>query len=260
MPACCFRVGCSPFAINKVTMRRAADHHRARRIPMCIHGTPAHSKRASVTSSLAKVLGRPDACLTAAGTPASATYNDAADTATTPMGTPVSSNVLVTANIPSGTTAQVTGFSVAGSPQVYPAGSNVTLDDPVTGEPIGTLVLSSNGDYTFDPVPGYVGPTPAINVYSKNSNGVTDVSSLTIDVLPGTHLRVMMPGSPRFHASAAKAGCGAGRLAQLLHCLCCLLQCPHCQLLQSPTPPHQACPQQAACWIVPMSRQAPRLR
>jgi hypothetical protein len=100
------------------------------------------------------------------------------------MGTPVSGNVLATANVPAGTTAQVTGFSVAGSTQVYPAGSNVTLNDPVTGEPIGTLVLKSSGDYTFEPVPGYVGPTPAVNVYSRNSNGVTDVSSLTIDVLP----------------------------------------------------------------------------
>ena len=123
--------------------------------------------------------------MAAAGTPASAVYSDAADTATTPMGTPVSANVLSTANIPTGTTAQVTGFSIAGSTQVYPPGSNVTLNDPVTGEPIGTLVLQSNGAYTFEPVPGYVGPTPAINVYSRNSNGVTDVSSLTIDVLPG---------------------------------------------------------------------------
>jgi hypothetical protein len=34
-------------------------------------------------------------------------------------------------------------------------------------------------------VDGYVGPAPAVNVYSKASNGQTAVSSLTIDVLPG---------------------------------------------------------------------------
>jgi hypothetical protein len=134
---------------------------------------------------LAGLRRLPSAC-NAAGTPASAVYNDAADTATTPMGTPVSGNVLATANIPAGSTAQVTGFSIAGSTTTYPPGSNVTLNDPATGEPIGTLVLSSSGAYTFDPVPGYVGPTPAINVYSQSSKGVTDVSSLTIDVLPGT--------------------------------------------------------------------------
>ena len=88
------------------------------------------------------------------------------------MGTPVSGNVLATANVPAGTTAQVTGFSVAGSTQVYPAGSNVTLNDPVTGEPIGTLVLKSSGDYTFAPVPGYVGPTPAVQSFAGHLYGV----------------------------------------------------------------------------------------
>ena len=118
----------------------------------------------------------------AAGVPASAVYADPADTVSTPMDQPVSGNVLSNANVPVGTAASVTGFSVAGSTQVYPPGSNITLTDPLTGQPIGTLVMSSTGAYTFNPVPGYVGPTPAINVYSKDSKGNTAVSSLTIDV------------------------------------------------------------------------------
>jgi hypothetical protein len=109
------------------------------------------------------------------------------------MDTPVSGNVLTNANIPAGTTATVTGFSIAGTTQVYPPGSNVTLTDPLTGEPIGTLVMSSTGAYTFDPVPGYVGPTPAINVYSKDTNGQTAVSSLTIDVLPRKECMPLQP-------------------------------------------------------------------
>ena len=119
-----------------------------------------------------------------AGTPASAVYSDPADTASTPMGQTLNGNALANANVPSGQTAQVTGYSIAGSTQVYPAGSNVTLTDPLSGQPIGTLVISASGAYTFDPVDGYVGPTPAINVYSRTSAG-TAVSSLTIDVLPG---------------------------------------------------------------------------
>ena len=119
------------------------------------------------------------------GTPASAVYSDPADTATTPVGQTATGNVLANANIPSGTTAQVTGFSIAGSTTVYPPGSNVTLTDPQTGLPIGTLTISASGAYTFDPVDGYIGPTPAVNVYSKDTNGQTAVSSLTIDVLPG---------------------------------------------------------------------------
>ena len=162
----------------------------------------------------------------AAGTPASAVYSDSPDTATTPMDQPVSGNVLATANIPTGTTAQVTGFSVAGSTQVYPAGSNVTLNDPVTGEPIGTLVLKSGGDYTFAPVPGYVGPTPAVNVYSRNSNGVTDVSSLTIDVLP-SEAWLLCP-------CAHVAVCSCVSATRMLHansnCMpaVCVCVCVHC--------------------------------
>jgi hypothetical protein len=105
------------------------------------------------------------------------------------MGQTLNGNALANANVPSGQTAQVTGYSIAGSTQVYPAGSNVTLTDPLTGQPIGTITISASGAYTFDPVDGYVGPAPAINVYSRTSNGVTAVSSLTIDVLPGERPR-----------------------------------------------------------------------
>lgn len=101
------------------------------------------------------------------------------------MDQPVSGNVLDNASPPPGTTAQVTGFSVAGTTQVYPAGSNVTLNDPVTGTPIGTLTIAPSGAYTFDPVPGWVGPAPAINVYEQASNGQTAVSALTLDVVAG---------------------------------------------------------------------------
>jgi CshA-type fibril repeat protein len=118
------------------------------------------------------------------GTPASAVYSDPADTVSTPLGQTATGNVLANANLPSGQTAQVTGFSIAGSTQVYPAGSNVTLTDPLTGQPIGTLTISASGAYTFDPEDGYLGPTPAVNVYSQTSKGQTAVSSLTLDVLP----------------------------------------------------------------------------
>jgi hypothetical protein len=130
----------------------------------------------------------------AAGTPASAVYSDAADTVSTPMGQTATGNALANANLPTGVTAQVTSFSIAGSTQVYPAGSNVTLADPITGQPIGTLTVAADGTYTFDPVDGYIGPTPAINVYSKASNGQTAVSSLTLDVLQSKHMRLAPAG------------------------------------------------------------------
>jgi CshA-type fibril repeat protein len=118
------------------------------------------------------------------GTPASAVYSDPADTVSTPMGQNATGNVLANANVPSGT-ASVTGFSIAGSTKMYAPGSTVALTDPVTSEPIGTVTIAADGSYTFDPVDGYIGPAPAVNVYSKTSTGATAVSSLTLDVLPG---------------------------------------------------------------------------
>lgn len=99
----------------------------------------------------------------------------------------------------------VTGFSIAGSTQVYRAGSSVALNDPLTGAPIGTLVISGSGAYIFTPVPGFTGPAPAINIYSQSGNAKV-VSSLTIDVLPGLScppspalLYSLVPPAPNTH-------------------------------------------------------------
>jgi hypothetical protein len=101
------------------------------------------------------------------------------------MGQTKTGNVLADADLAAGVTATVTGFSIDGTSKVYPPGSNVTLNDPVTGVPIGTLTLAADGTYVFDPVDGYVGPVPVVNVYEKSSNGQTAISTLTLDVVPG---------------------------------------------------------------------------
>jgi hypothetical protein len=112
-------------------------------------------------------------------------YSDAPDAASTTQGQPVSGNVLTNAAIPSGQTAAVTGFSIAGTSQIITTGSGpVTLTSPTTGQPVGTLTMQSSGAYTFTPAPGYVGPAPAVTVYSKTSGGQTGVSSLTLQVAP----------------------------------------------------------------------------
>ena len=120
----------------------------------------------------------------AANPAAGPVFTDAPDTPATPMGQSIAGNVLGNANVPPGQTASVTGFTVAGSSQVYTPGSGpVTLYSPTTGKAIGALTVASNGDYAFDPVDGYMGPAPAINLYSKTSGGQTAVSGLTIDVV-----------------------------------------------------------------------------
>jgi hypothetical protein len=106
------------------------------------------------------------------------------------MGQSLAGNVLSNANVPSGQTASVTGFTVAGSSQVYTPGSTpVTLYSPTTREPIGTLTIAPNGAYTFDPVDGYMGPVPAINIYTQSSDGQKAVSGLTIDVVARERLQ-----------------------------------------------------------------------
>jgi hypothetical protein len=138
------------------------------------------------------------------------------------MNRPVTGNVLNNANVPAGATASVTGFSISGSAQVYSPGSNVTLPHPVTGLPIGTLQLSSTGAYTFEPLPSYVGPSPAINVYSSSSDGQTAVSSLTVDVLTRErrlqmgcmHAWGMLCACARCATGACASPCSATTLAQ----------------------------------------------
>ena len=134
--------------------------------------------------------------LAAANPAAPAPYSDASNGAVTPMNQPLSGNVLSNANLPTGTTTQVTGISVAGTSLIYPVGSTVTLSDPLTGQPMGTLVVQRSGAYTFTPVAGYIGPAPAVSVYSQASNGQTAVSALTIDVVPGGPLAMAasLPG------------------------------------------------------------------
>ena len=119
---------------------------------------------------------------------APAPYTDAPDGAVTPMGQAVSGNVLANANLPKGSTAQVTGISIAGSTLVIPPSATpITLNDPITGQPMGTFTIQPNGNYFFEPLPGFIGPAPAISVYST-ANGQSVVSALTLDVVPGEML------------------------------------------------------------------------
>ena len=143
----------------------------------------------------------------AAVPPATPIYTESPDSAVTPMGQNATGNVLDNASVPAGQTATVVGFSVAGSSQLIcplpmplrrslqsmtgPISPDcvksgpVTLTDPETGETIGTIAIAADGSYVFDPVPGYVGPVPSINVYTATSDGQTAISTLTLDVVSG---------------------------------------------------------------------------
>jgi len=113
---------------------------------------------------------------------------DGNEARTTTMGVPTSGNLLDNVKVPPSTTVAVDSFTVQGSTQVYRPGTGpVTLtvaDGPLAGTVAGTITVAANGSYTFTPAPGYVGPAPAIAYVVKSSDGQTNPSELTLDVLP----------------------------------------------------------------------------
>lgn len=99
-------------------------------------------------------------------------------------GEPVSGNLLTNALPPPGTTTTVVAFSIAGMPTTYtPGPAAVTVTDPSTGKTAGTLVISSDGTYTFTPAAGFAGSVPTVTYTVRSSDGQTDPSQLVIDVL-----------------------------------------------------------------------------
>lgn len=131
----------------------------------------------------------------AAGGDASSVLSSAPTSAASPAGQPTSGTVLDNANRPPGTTVTVTGFSVAGSSEVFLASATpVNIVDPSDGSVAGALSLKSDGAYTFTPAPGEVGSAPAINVFLKSSDGQTATSSLTLNVLPCAYALLLACG------------------------------------------------------------------
>ena len=136
-------------------------------------------------------------------------------TAATTMSQALSGSVLSGATLPAGSTASVTGVNIAGSTQVLAPGSAITLTDPASGQPAGTLTVSASGTFAFVPVAGYVGPAAAVNVYVRSSDPGTRtaVTSLTIDTLT----REYGPGAASQGLAHGMAWRGAAHALLALH-------------------------------------------
>jgi gliding motility-associated-like protein/uncharacterized repeat protein (TIGR01451 family) len=98
------------------------------------------------------------------------------DKNTTLISVKVSGNVLPNDSDPDGDALTVTQFVVSG--KTYTAGSTAVI----TG--VGTIVLNSNGSYTFTPLPKYVGPVPAIRYTITDGNETFARAYLRIVVIP----------------------------------------------------------------------------
>lgn len=102
------------------------------------------------------------------------------DVVSTPEDTPATGNVLTNDTDPDGDTLTVTGYVVNGTPvAVIPGMPGVVL---IPGA--GTLSISSNGSYTFTPVPDWHGTVPAVTYTVTDSEGGTTTAELNITVTP----------------------------------------------------------------------------
>ncbi|GAT63464.1 Ig-like domain-containing protein, partial [Paludibacter jiangxiensis] len=97
-----------------------------------------------------------------------------ADVKSTPEDTPLNDNVLTNDADVDGDPLTVTGFTIGGT--AYSAGATATM----TG--IGTIIINTNGSYTFTPMANYNGSVPVITYNISDGNGGTASGTLTITV------------------------------------------------------------------------------
>ncbi|MCJ8308110.1 MAG: Ig-like domain-containing protein [Hyphomicrobiales bacterium] len=82
-------------------------------------------------------------------------------------------NVLTNDSDIDGDTVNVVDFTVTGVPGPVAADSTATIPG------VGTLVINTNGDFTFTPALNYNGPVPSVTYTITDGNGLSDTASLT---------------------------------------------------------------------------------
>ncbi|MBH0059464.1 cadherin-like domain-containing protein, partial [Pseudoalteromonas sp. SWXJZ94C] len=93
--------------------------------------------------------------------------------------TPATGNVLTNDTDADGDTLNVTQFVIAGDTTVYNAGTTATI----TG--VGSLLINTNGTFTFTPAADYNGPVPSATYTITDNNGGTDIAVLSFnDITP----------------------------------------------------------------------------
>jgi gliding motility-associated-like protein len=93
-----------------------------------------------------------------------------------PEDSPITGNVLANDSDPDGTPITVSQFSVGGT--TYPAGTTATISGK------GSLVINTDGTFTFTPLPNYFGPVPTITYTALDVNGATATATLGLTVTP----------------------------------------------------------------------------
>ena len=100
----------------------------------------------------------------------------AVDDAVTTKGAGINGNVLANDSDPDGDALKVTQFVVNGV--TYNAGDTAVIAG------VGSLVIKSDGSYTFTPAPNWTGTVPTAT-YTVSDGKSTDTANLTVTVTPG---------------------------------------------------------------------------
>ncbi|MBD9604024.1 cadherin-like domain-containing protein, partial [Pseudomonas sp. PDM10] len=108
-------------------------------------------------------------------TPVDDSFTDASETVTTSEDAPVTGSVLTDTSSVDGPVS-VVNFTVGGTQ--YQAGDTATLAN------VGTLVIGTNGAYTFTPAANYNGAVPTVSYTVTDGSGSDVTSTLNISVTP----------------------------------------------------------------------------
>ncbi|MBV7546897.1 retention module-containing protein, partial [Pseudomonas sp. PDM26] len=110
-------------------------------------------------------------------TPVDDSFTDVSETVSTQEDTAVSGSVLTGTSSVDGPVS-VVNFSIDGVTGTFNAGQTATITN------VGTLVIGTNGAYTFTPDANYNGAVPTVSYTVTDGSGSNVTSTLNIDVTP----------------------------------------------------------------------------
>ncbi|WP_276310371.1 tandem-95 repeat protein [Pseudomonas laurylsulfativorans] len=110
-------------------------------------------------------------------TPVDDSFTDANESVTTAEDTAVTGSVLTGTSSVDGPVS-VVSFTIDGVAGTFTAGQTATIAN------VGTLVIGTNGAYTFTPAANYNGTVPTVTYTVTDGSGTDDTSTLNISVTP----------------------------------------------------------------------------
>ena len=97
-----------------------------------------------------------------------------------------------------GSALSITTFSVGGN--TYNAGTTVTIAN------VGTIIILSDGNFTFVPLTNYNGTVPSIDYTARDGNQGTDVGTLFLTVTPVNDLPIAVDDAVSTNENTAVSG------------------------------------------------------